>query len=372
MGKLLFAAVSLALSAGVNAQALTTTQTKNFTPVNNTRSTSSTGQFDSFATQTVVFDKFTQATGVLTGVYGNVSVTGGSIALSAAGTAGTGTPTYGASGNLWLRSYITVSGTGGGEKNFIVGSALGSLNETLSISCSASAPCFANGATNLSQNSNLTKTDTTWLSPTGSAAAADLSQYVGSAGSTINTSFRVQNSVNLAASTGLSTRSVTQTVSGLSGTESLTYSYLRHSNASFSSGSNTDALTVAAGSGFSIFNLGDASTTRMDYVSRQCISGDCNAFTVTLPTTAPASWNVAGGSGVAGTTALTSSATSTSKATYLFTFKDDNAVGATNTHLQNTMQLTVAAVPEPSEWALLMAGLLVVGFVARRRSHRPA
>jgi hypothetical protein len=112
MSKVLFAVVSLAVAAGVNAQALTTTQTKSFSPVNNTRSTSSTGQFDSFATQTVVFDKFTQSTGVLTGVSGNVSVTGGSVTLSAAGTqAATGTPQYSATGNLWLRSYITVSGT---------------------------------------------------------------------------------------------------------------------------------------------------------------------------------------------------------------------------------------------------------------------
>jgi hypothetical protein len=29
----------------------------------------------------------------------------------------------------------------------------------------------------------------------------------------------------------------------------------------------------------------------------------------------------------------------------------------------------VAAVPEPSEWAMLVAGLAVVGFIARRRSQ---
>lgn len=365
MSKLLFAAVSLALSAGVSAQALTTTQTKNFSTVNNTRSTSSTGQFDSFATQTVVFDKFTQATGVLTGVSGNVSVTGGSVTLSAAGTqAATGTPQYSATGNLWLRSYITVSGTGGGEKNFIVGSALGSLNETRTISCNGSAACFPTGVTNLSQNTSLTNTDTTWLSPSGSAAAADLGHYVGAAGTTINTSFRVQNSVTLPATfAGITGRSVTQTVSGLSGTESLTYSYLRHANASFSSGANTDERTIAAGSGFSIFNLGDASTTKLDYVTRQCVSGDCNAFTLTLASFQ----DLAGGSSVAGTTALTAFATPTSTATYRLTFSDDTAVGVASTRTQNTMLLTVAAVPEPSEWAMLAAGLMVIGFIARRR-----
>jgi hypothetical protein len=368
MSRVLFAAASLALSAGVSAQALTTTQTKNFSPVNNTRSTSSTGQFDSFATQTVVFDKFTQSTGVLTGVSGNVSVTGGSVTLSATGTqAATGTPQYSATGNLWLRSYITVSGTGGGEKNFIVGSALGSLNEARTISCNGSASCFPNGITNLSQNSNLTNTDTTWLSPNGSAAAADLGHYVGAAGTTINTSFRVQNSVTLPAATGLASRSVTQTLSGLSGTESLTYSYLRHANASFSSGANTDERTVAAGSGFSIFNLGDASTTKLDYVSRQCISGDCNAFTVTMPT----SGDVTGGSSLTGMTALTATATPNSTATYRLTFSDDTAVGVASTRMQNTMLLTVAAVPEPSEWAMLLSGLMVIGFIARRRRSGP-
>jgi hypothetical protein len=369
MSKLLFAAVSLALSAGANAQ-LTTTQTKNLTPINNTRSATTTGQWESAPTQTVAFDKFTQSTGVLTGVSGNVSVTGGTVTLSAAGTpSGTATAQYSATGNVWSRSFITV--TGSGEKNIIVGSALGSLNETRTISCDATNPCFPAGVTNLSQNNNLKNTDTTWLAPSGSVAASDLSHFVGAAGTTINTSLRVMNNVTLPATfAGIAGRSVTQTISGLSGTESLTYSYLRHANASFSGGTNTDALTVGAGSGFSIFNFGDGSTTNLDYGSRTC-TGDCGAFTVTLPTTPGASWNLAPGSSVAGTTALTASATSTSRATYTFTFKDDNAVGAANTQLTNTMQLTVAAVPEPSEWAMLAAGLMVIGFIARRRRAGP-
>ena len=92
-------------------------------------------------------------------------------------------------------------------------------------------------------------------------------------------------------------------------------------------------------------------------------SGDCAAFNVTLASFQ----NLAGGSSVAGTTALTASATSNSAATYLLTYKDDNAVGVAGTQLQNTLTLHVAAVPEPAEWTMLIAGLLVIGFIARRR-----
>jgi hypothetical protein len=312
----------------------------------------------------LTFNRFQASTGVLTGVSSNLFITGGSVTLSASGTpTGTGTPEFQSTGNVYVRSYIT-----GTNSNHLPGQT---LNGPLSNQCNAGTPCFPSGVTNLSQNGNMTKTDNTWLSPSGVAPATDanLKLYVGSG--PLPTSITVQNSLILETATSpvsvIANRTARQTITGLTGDLSLAYSYLRHSNASFSSGADMDNLTIAAGSGFSLFNFGDASTTKMDYVSRQCISGDCGAFTLTLPGTPGASWNVAAGGSVAGTTALTQYATSTSKATYLFTFSDDTAVGATNTHLRNTMQLTVAAVPEPSEWAMLMAGLLVIGFIARRR-----
>jgi hypothetical protein len=44
---------------------------------------------------------------------------------------------------------------------------------------------------------------------------------------------------------------------------------------------------------------------------------------------------------------------------------------AAGTNLDPRLRLTyhVVAVPEPAEWAMLIAGLLVVGFIARRRNH---
>jgi hypothetical protein len=85
--------------------------------------------------------------------------------------------------------------------------------------------------------------------------------------------------------------------------------------------------------------------------------------------------NLAAGASVAGGSAvLTAAAPGEYGATYRLVFSDDTAVGATGSQLQNSLTLnlegSVAAVPEPSEWAMLMAGLLVVGFIANRRNNR--
>jgi hypothetical protein len=371
MSKVFFAAVSLALAAGVNAQALTTKQTLDFSGVSNSvsdtvaRTPSNPSQVSTATDRTLTFNKFQSSTGVLTGVSSSLSITGGSVTLSASGTqTGTGTPQFGSTGDVYARGFVGTTGS----NNFLPAAR---LNETLSNLCNAGAPCFPSGVTNLSQNGNLTKTDSTWLSPTGSASAANLGTYAGTG--SLLTTLRIDSFMTLdvgSASTFIASPRATQTITGLAGALSLDYSYLRHANASFSSGANMDERTIAAGSGFSIFNLGDASTTKLDYQGVSC-SGDCGAFKVTLPTIAGTSWNVAAGNSMAGTTALTTGATSTSRATYVFTFKDDNAVGLANTQLTNTMQLTVAAVPEPSEWAMLAAGLLVIGFMARRRGQNP-
>ena len=67
----------------------------------------------------------------------------------------------------------------------------------------------------------------------------------------------------------------------------------------FSSGADTNALTRTAGLGFSIFNLGDDATTRLDLVSIQCVTGDCSAFNVALPVQ-----DLAAGSSIAGNATL--------------------------------------------------------------------
>ena len=58
-------------------------------------------------------------------------------------------------------------------------------------------------------------------------------------------------------------------------------------------------------------------------------------------------------------------------ATYTLKFKDDDAIGATQSQLENTLTLsvqgTVAAVPEPGSWALLSIGLLGLSFCRRKK-----
>ncbi len=53
-------------------------------------------------------------------------------------------------------------------------------------------------------------------------------------------------------------------------------------------------------------------------------------------------------------------------------FQFGNAVGASTFNLSSTGNLsyTVAAVPEPGEWAMLVSGLAMLGFIATRRSKK--
>ena len=154
-------------------------------------------------------------------------------------------------------------------------------------------------------------------------------------------------------------------VIGLKGNQALTYSYLRHANASFTAASDTNVLGPLGTGAFSVFNLGDGSTAKLDFVSLQCISGNCDAFNVTLPSFQ----NLAAGASVGGTAALTANLAGDYAATYKLLFSDDTSIGATGTHVQNSLLLnvqgSVPAVPEPSSWAFLSLGL--IGLVAFRR-----
>jgi hypothetical protein len=154
-------------------------------------------------------------------------------------------------------------------------------------------------------------------------------------------------------------RVVASTSSLLSGAFSLEYSFLQHASAGFDAAGATSLQVKlpAGGADLQLLALGDAShTTRLDLLGVQCVQGDCDAGVL--------GWSLqdlAAGQGAAFRIGAGSRS-----ATYALLLGDDTAVGAAASHRQQTLTLTVSAVPEPGTWALLLAGVALLGVRARR------
>jgi hypothetical protein len=357
MRHLLTATIAVAAAfSSAHAAALTIAQSANFSPISSLTwdVTEGSSPVTSAIDRALSFSRFNAGTGVLTGISSTLDLNGGSAYLVALGTKEKGgTPAF--SSQAMISAGSSLPGL----------SAFGAINETLANSCSGSNGCFPQGISNLLYNSQMLKTDTTWLDKTVSVAQGSLNSYVGTGA--IASTLTATTSVSLQNENKIDGGLAKLLVTGLKGNQSLTYSYLTHANASFTAGSDTNVLGPLGASSFSVFNLGGSSTAKLDFVSLQCVSGHCDAFDVTLPSFQ----DLAAGASVAGSAGLATSAAGDYAATYKLVFSDDTAVGATSTHLQNSLTLnlqgSVPAVPEPGSWALLSLGLL--GLAVRRRKQ---
>jgi hypothetical protein len=357
MHRFLAATVALAACSSLNAAPLTTTQSAGTGVFSLSVSDTTSGAsavIQSLSSQPLAFGQFDASLGVLTGVSSAITFNAGSLSLTAFGTQATGggNPSFGSTGSVSVSSSLPS------------GLVFGSINDVLTNTCSGNGAvaCFGGNVANLSANTTLNKTDSSWVSATA-ASQTNLDNYVGSA--SIASNLTIISSVSLTGANKITGPTATLALTGVSGTQSLTYSYLRHANASFSSGSDVNALTLGSGLTFSVYNLGDASTAKLDFLSLQCVSGNCDAFSVTMPNFQ----DLAAGTAIAGNAVLTAAAPGNYAAQFSLVLSDDTAFGASGSHLQNTLTLdlngSVPAVPEPSTWALLSLGL--IGLALRKR-----
>jgi hypothetical protein len=362
MKKVLTVAVSLAVCSS-SVVAATSTQSQGFSTAL-TASDSTVGGASGNDSRAIpmAFTQFDAHIGVLTGVSSTLNVSGGTLKLSSTGTwgSGSGNPALTASGTVLANSTLP-------------GIEFGNIN-TLNFSCSGTSGgsrCFEDKSK--PGWKNFTATDTTWLNPT-STTTNGLNSYVGA--SSMASSFTVTNTVALTRADIINSPTATLAVTGLTGKQSLDYTYLNHANASFTSGSDTNSLAkdISAGAfNFSVYNYGTADTANLASKSLTCTGGDCSAFKFTS-----SSFNAlsAGNSfNNYGSIEVSDGARSGAyNATFALIFSDTHAGAASNTLMDNSLSLAVSAnvaavsaVPEPETYAMLLAGLSVIGLKIRRR-----
>lgn len=208
---------------------------------------------------------------------------------------------------------------------------------------------------------------------------SNLNSYVGAGSTNLALSLpSLQATSTLSRTQGQASSSSTTYTTTWSGTVQANYSYLLHAAPSFDVQAQSTSLTlnfgtVAQGSSaapllFTLYNMQADNRVGLDLDSISG-SGDTGKLTTDLTSFT----NMGQGYNQSLGAWLDTSTVGSFSAHYLLTLSDAD-VGASNTRGTYQMDINlvgnVAAVPEPETYALMLAGLGLMGFVARRRQQR--
>jgi hypothetical protein len=316
---------------------------------------------NSSTTQSQSFQQFNANTGVLTGVTSGIIFNSGTLNLSTSGTQssnGSGQPQLTVQGSVAIDSTLP-----GIQLN---------ATDSLQISCTGNggSKCFS---ASISVPITGTK-NSTWSRSSTTIDANSLNNYVG--GSTVGSTVTVSNKVSASNPKKIDNATATLSVPAISGSQTLSYSYLNHANASFNNVNNVDVLNTDVTNGaisFSVSNLGTfADTAKLGFLGFSCITGNCGAFSPTGQGSLLLSGGESFTNGVIGFSDKATAGNYSAKFGLLFR---DYTTGASapNTLFDNSLILNVngnvavAAVPEPETYLMLLAGLSVIGFKISRR-----
>lgn len=214
-----------------------------------------------------------------------------------------------------------------------------------------------------------------------SVDSANLNSYVGTGSTSVALSLpSLQATSTLSRTQGQASSSSTTYTVNWTGSVQTNYSYLLHAAPSFSTGVQNSSLTLDFGTlalgstspslSFMLYNLTDPNRVGLDLDSF-AVTGDAGKFSTNLAGFA----NLAQDGAQSFLAGLDTSSVGNFSAHYILTLSDAD-VGASSTRSTYQMELNlvgnVAAVPEPETYAMMLAGLGMIGAIARRRKPRGA
>lgn len=211
-----------------------------------------------------------------------------------------------------------------------------------------------------------------------SVSGTDLNSYVGTGTTNVALSLpSLQATSTLSRTQGQASGSSSTYTVVWSGSVQANYSYLLHAAPSFSAGVQNNSLTLDFGTvtmgssvaplSLSLYNLSDTNRVGLDLDSIS-VTGDSAKFSTSLAGFA----NLAQGGNQTFLAGLDTSSAGDFSAHYVLMLSDAD-FGASSTRGAYQLHLdlvgNVAAVPEPETYAMFMAGLGLMGVIARRRKR---